>query len=93
MLWPTALPYVMTGFRLAASVALILTITGELVIGTPGLGKRDRRRPAERRGPRRVRADRGHRHLGVLANLLTRSAERRVLAWHPSIRGEEVTVA
>src|SRR5699024_9355870 len=39
VVWPTTLPYAMTGFRLGASVALILTITGELIIGTPGLGK------------------------------------------------------
>src|SRR5690606_9768643 len=38
VIWPTALPYVMTGFRLGASVALILEITGELIIGSPGLG-------------------------------------------------------
>jgi ABC-type nitrate/sulfonate/bicarbonate transport system permease component len=39
VVWPTALPYVVTGFRLAAAVALILEITAELVIGVPGLGK------------------------------------------------------
>ncbi len=39
LVWPTALPYVATGVRLAATVALILTITGELVIGSPGLGR------------------------------------------------------
>ena len=38
LIWPTALPYVVTGVRLATAVALVLTITGELVIGTPGLG-------------------------------------------------------
>ena len=37
-MWPTALPYVMTGVRLAATVALVLAITAELVIGSPGLG-------------------------------------------------------
>jgi ABC-type nitrate/sulfonate/bicarbonate transport system permease component len=26
--------------------------------------------------------------IGVAANLATRTAERRVLAWHPSVRGE-----
>ena len=36
---PTALPYIMTGLRLSAAVALILAITAELVIGAPGLGK------------------------------------------------------
>jgi ABC-type nitrate/sulfonate/bicarbonate transport system permease component len=39
VIWPTTLPYLMTGIRLAASVALILAITAELTIGTPGLGK------------------------------------------------------
>jgi hypothetical protein len=40
VLWPTAVPYVVTGFRLAAAVALILEITTELVIGVPGPGNR-----------------------------------------------------
>ncbi|AIJ21195.1 ABC-type transporter, integral membrane subunit [Amycolatopsis methanolica 239] len=35
VIWPTALPYVVTGFRLAAAVALILEITAELIIGVP----------------------------------------------------------
>ena len=39
VVWPTALPYAMTGFRLAAAVALILAITAELIIGSPGLGR------------------------------------------------------
>src|SRR5674476_1349084 len=39
VVWPTVLPYLMTGVRLASAVALILAITAELVIGSPGLGK------------------------------------------------------
>src|SRR5580700_11766153 len=39
VIWPTTLPYLMTGVRLAAAVALILAITSELTIGTPGLGR------------------------------------------------------
>src|SRR5699024_9076362 len=38
VIFPTALPYLMTGIRLAAAVALILAITAQLIIGTPGLG-------------------------------------------------------
>ena len=38
VVWPTTLPYLMTGIRLAAAVALILAVTAGLVIGTPGLG-------------------------------------------------------
>jgi len=37
--WPTTLPYLMTGIRLAAAVALILAITSEVAIDTQGLGK------------------------------------------------------
>ena len=37
--WPTTLPYLMTGVRLAAAVALILAITSEVAIDTQGLGK------------------------------------------------------
>ena len=36
---PTALPYLMTGLRLAAAVALILAVTAEMMIGNPGLGR------------------------------------------------------
>jgi ABC-type nitrate/sulfonate/bicarbonate transport system permease component len=39
VVWPTAMPYVVTGFRLAAAVALILEITAELIIGVQGLGR------------------------------------------------------
>lgn len=37
--WPTALPYVMTGLRVGAAVALILAVTAEPVIDTPGPGQ------------------------------------------------------
>lgn len=36
---PGALPYVATGLRIASSLALVLAITTELVIGSPGLGQ------------------------------------------------------
>jgi ABC-type nitrate/sulfonate/bicarbonate transport system permease component len=88
LVWPTALPYVVTGVRLAATVALILTVTGEFFIGTPGLG-----------ASVRAAADGGAVTLmyalvvvtgvvGVAANLLFRGIERRALAWHPSVRRE-----
>src|SRR2546421_1073317 len=36
---PSAVPYIATGLRIASAVALILTVTAELVIGSPGLGR------------------------------------------------------
>lgn len=88
LVWPTALPYVLTGVRLAAAVALILAITAELVIGSPGLGNRIG--AAQSGGAiatmyALVLVTGG---LGVTVNLLARLLERRVLRWHPSIRGE-----
>ncbi len=91
LVWPTALPYVATGVRLAATVALILAITGELVIGSPGLGQEI----ATARASGAVAAMYGlvvvTGLLGVVANLLTRAAERRALHWHPSMRTEAPT--
>jgi ABC-type nitrate/sulfonate/bicarbonate transport system permease component len=83
---PTVLPYAFTGFRLAASVALVLTITGELIIGTPGLGQQIAQ--ARTAGATTVMYAfvlmAGL--LGVCINLATRTLERRVLQWHPSVR-------
>lgn len=90
VVFPTLLPYLMTGIRLGASVALILAITAELLIGTPGLGKEI------------VLAQSGGAiagmyalilaagFLGVAINGVTRLVQRRVLSWHASVRGEVI---
>lgn len=88
LLWPTTLPYAMTGIRLAASVALILTVTGELVIGTPGLGKQIEIAYTSNAVPAMYALVVVTGLVGVAANVVTRTAERRALAWHPSVRGE-----
>ncbi|HET9142918.1 ABC transporter permease [Actinophytocola sp.] len=88
LIWPTTLPYAVTGVRLAASVALILTITGELIIGSPGLGKDIAIAQASGAVPQMYALVVVTGLIGVLANLATRSAERQVLAWHPSVRAE-----
>jgi ABC-type nitrate/sulfonate/bicarbonate transport system permease component len=91
LVWPTALPYVVTGIRLSASVALILTITGELVIGTPGLGREIEVARSSGAVPVMYALVVVTGLVGVAANLLARAAERRVLAWHPAIRSEVPT--
>jgi ABC-type nitrate/sulfonate/bicarbonate transport system permease component len=90
LVWPTALPYVVTGVRLATSVALILAITGELVIGSPGLGKEIDLAQQGGAVPAVYALILVTGVLGVLANVGTRAVERRVLAWHPAARREEV---
>lgn len=88
---PTALPYVMTGLRLGAAVALILAITAELTIGVPGIG-------------REIVFAQGASDftlvyalvivtglIGLVVNMGFRLIERRALSWHQSVRGEETS--
>ncbi|MFB4311271.1 ABC transporter permease [Actinomadura sp. GTD37] len=88
VVWPTALPYLMTGVRLAASVALILAVAGELIIGAPGLGSQIALAQASNAVPEMYALILVTGALGVGVNLLTRALERRVLAWHTSVRTE-----
>lgn len=88
LVWPTALPYVMTGFRLAATVALVLTVTAQLIIGTPGIGQQIALAESAGASARMYALVLVTGLLGLVVNLAARAVERRVLAWHPSVRGE-----
>jgi len=88
LVWPTALPYVVTGVRLAASVALILAVTGSLVVGSPGLGKEIEVARQSAAVPQVYALVVVCGLLGVIANVATRAVERRVLAWHTAVRTE-----
>jgi len=87
---PTALPYIMTGVRLGAAVALILTVTAELLIAVPGIG----RVIVFARGAGDVPTVYVYivvaGLLGLIVNLIFRLIERRVLSWHQSVRGEAI---
>ncbi|GAA2850147.1 ABC transporter permease [Streptosporangium fragile] len=86
--WPTALPYVMTGLRLAAAVAFILAVTAELVIGSPGLGLAIQVAQSGGAVATMYALVVLAGLVGIGVNLAVRLLERRVLAWHPSIRRE-----
>lgn len=90
VVWPTALPYVLTGFRLAAAVALILEITAELVVGVPGLGRSIGVAQSSGAVPRTYALVIVVGVIGLLVNVLARALERRLLHWHPSVRREAV---
>ena len=89
VIWPTALPYIVTGFRLAAAVALILEITAELVIGVPGLGQRIGVAQSSGAVATTYALVVVVGLVGVAVNVGARSVERRVLRWHPSVRREQ----
>jgi ABC-type nitrate/sulfonate/bicarbonate transport system permease component len=88
LFWPTALPYAVTGIRLAASVALILAITGELILGSPGLGQEIAVAQSSGAVPQMYALVVVTGVMGLCANIFARAAERRVLAWHPAVRSE-----
>ncbi|WP_125098616.1 ABC transporter permease [Leucobacter chromiireducens] len=86
---PTALPYLMTGLRLAASVALVLAVTAEMTISNPGLGNRlmlDYSN-GDQTGVFAIVIVTGM--LGLIVNLIFGVVERRALFWHQSVRGED----
>ena len=86
--WPTALPYAITGFRLGASVALVLAVTAELVIGNPGIGHQVALAQSAMALPEMYSLVIAAGIMGVLVNVLARAIERKVLAWHPSVRAD-----
>lgn len=88
VVWPTTLPYLFTGLRLAAAVALVLAITSELIIGAPGLGNEISEAQASNAVPTIYALILVTGILGVLINLVARFAERRALRWHASVRSE-----
>jgi len=88
LVFPTALPYALTGVRLAASVALILAVTGELVIGSPGLGHDIETANSSNSIPRVYALIVVTGLIGLAANLVARGIERYSLAWHPSVRAD-----
>lgn len=83
---PSALPYIATGVRISSAVALILAVTAELIIGSPGLGQ----------GIEKARQGAAYDLmyaliittgiLGYLLNLVLSQVQRRVLGWHQSQR-------
>ena len=91
VIWPTALPYVLTGFRLAAAVALVLEVTGELIIGTPGIGNQIAVAQTSGAYATMYALVIVAGLVGVVVNVLARAVERRVLRWHPSVRREVPT--
>jgi ABC-type nitrate/sulfonate/bicarbonate transport system permease component len=90
LVWPTALPFVLTGVRLAAAVALVLAVTAELIIGAPGLGAEIAVAQSSQAVPAMYALIVVTGLLGVAINAAARLAERRLLSWHQSVRGEEV---
>lgn len=85
---PSAVPYVMTGLRIASTVSLILAFTAELFMGTPGLGHELNYASAFGLTTRIYALALATGLLGVAIHYAMAALERRVLRWHPSQRAE-----
>jgi ABC-type nitrate/sulfonate/bicarbonate transport system permease component len=83
---PSALPYVATGLRIASAVALILAVTAELVIGSPGLGAAITLANANGNVRLMYALIIATGLLGWAISIVFTQLERRVLRWHPSQR-------
>jgi ABC-type nitrate/sulfonate/bicarbonate transport system permease component len=90
VVFPTALPYLMTGVRLAAAVALILAITAELIIGSPGLGREIALAQSGGAISGMYALVLATGLIGVLINMLMRFIEKKTLSWHSSVRSEVI---
>ena len=84
---PSAVPYIATGIRIASSVALILCVTAELVIGSAGLGREINSASSGGNVDLMYALIIATGLLGWLLNIAATMVERRVLHWHPSQRG------
>jgi ABC-type nitrate/sulfonate/bicarbonate transport system permease component len=83
---PSAVPYIATGIRISAAVALILVVTAELVIGAAGLGREINLARQGQNVDLMYALILTTGVLGVAVNVLFTRLERRVLHWHPSQR-------
>jgi ABC-type nitrate/sulfonate/bicarbonate transport system permease component len=83
---PSAVPYIATGVRISAAVALILCVTAELVIGAAGLGREINLARQGGAVDLMYALIIATGLLGWALNAVFARGERRVLHWHPSTR-------
>lgn len=86
---PGSLPFIVTGLRLAAIFALIVSIVAELVGGAPGLGNEILKAQSTGDDQTMYALILLTGVLGVLITAVFSALERTILFWHPSHR--EVT--
>jgi ABC-type nitrate/sulfonate/bicarbonate transport system permease component len=85
--WPSSLPFVMSGLRVTATICLLLTVSGELLGGAPGIGTQIQLALNAVDTPRMYADVIAAAFLGVAVNVVIGVLRARVLRWHPSMRG------
>lgn len=85
---PSALVNIATGLRVSASIALVVTVTTELVAGNSGLGFYVAQMEQASRLPQMYAAILLTGVLGYIINVLFSLLEKKVVFWSPASRGE-----
>lgn len=83
---PSAMPFIMTGLRISATISLLITISSEFLGGASGIGQKLFNTLTIDDTDRMFVWVVTAALLGVLLNALLTAAQRRVLWWHPSQR-------
>jgi ABC-type nitrate/sulfonate/bicarbonate transport system permease component len=84
---PSTLPFVVTGIRISAAIALILVVTGEYVVGVEGVGRSVFIAQSSAAYAQMYAYVVAAGVLGLALNAGFQAAERRALFWHASQRG------
>ncbi|WEG08479.1 ABC transporter permease subunit [Microbacterium horticulturae] len=88
LILPSAAPYIATGLRLAAAVALLITLSAEIIIPSPGIGQEIMLAQSGGAIPEMYAYIVLAGLLGVAINAVFVALEHVVLAWHPTHREE-----
>jgi ABC-type nitrate/sulfonate/bicarbonate transport system permease component len=86
---PSTLPFIVTGVRISAAIALILVVTGEYVVGVAGVGRSVFIAQSSAAYAQMYAYVVAAGVLGLLLNSGFQAAERRALFWHASQRTVE----
>ncbi|MDH2428075.1 ABC transporter permease [Sphaerisporangium sp. TRM90804] len=86
---PSAAPFIATGVRIAASVALIVAVSVELVAGGDGIGTFVSDAAAGNRRDLMIAATLWTGVIGLLVNTLLAATERRAFRWHHTRSSQE----
>jgi ABC-type nitrate/sulfonate/bicarbonate transport system permease component len=86
---PACAPFVATGVRISASVALLLVVTGEYIVGVPGIGLAVLEAQSGGAYPEMYAYVITAGLLGLAVNGVLVLGERRLLFWHASQRPRE----
>tara|TARA_R110000751_G_scaffold234229_9_gene335881 strand:+ start:190386 stop:191168 length:783 start_codon:yes stop_codon:yes gene_type:complete len=87
---PNALPYVVTGLRISATLSILVSIGVEVLVSVPGMGYEISTARVDGASAEVIAYVLASGVLGLLFNHGFATLERWLLAWHPSIRERAV---